>query len=50
MKPITMLQPINKQYEFTGATVLIDGLKGNHNYKTGRWIAFYNNDLEAVID
>ena len=50
MKPITMLQPINKQYEFTGATVLIDGLKGNHNYKTGRWIAFYQNDLEAVID
>ena len=50
MKPITMLQPINKQYEFTGATVLIDGLKGNHNYKTGRWIAFYNNDMEAVID
>ena len=50
MKPITMLQPINKQYAFTGATVLIDGLKGNHNYKTGRWIAFYKNDLEAVID
>ena len=50
MKPITMLQPINKQYEFTGATVLIDGLKGNHNYKTGRWIAFYKNDMEAVID
>ena len=50
MKPITLLQPINKQYEFTGATVLVDGMTGNHNYKTGRWIAFYKNDLEAVID
>ncbi len=50
MKPITMLQPINKQYEFTGATVLVDGMTGNMNYKTGRWIAFYINDLEAVID
>ena len=50
MKPITMLQSINKQYEFSGATVLVDGMTGNMNYKTGRWIAFYTNDLEAVID
>ena len=50
MKPITMLQPINKQYEFSGATVLVDGMTGNMNYKTGRWIAFYTNDLETVID
>ena len=50
MKPITMLQPINKQYEFSGATVLVDGMTGNRNYKTGHWIAFYKNDMEAVID
>lgn len=49
-KPITMLQPINKAYQFNGAGVLVDGLKGNGNYKTGRWIAFYKNDMEAVID
>lgn len=49
-KPITMLQPINPQYSFEGAGVLLDGLKGNFNYKTGRWIAFYKNDMEAVID
>lgn len=40
MKPVTMLQPVNKQYEFNGAPTLVDGLKGNGNYKTGRWIAF----------
>ncbi len=50
MKPITMLQPINEQYKFEGASVLNDGMKGNHNYKTGRWIAFNGNDMEAVID
>ncbi|MBQ5643520.1 MAG: family 20 glycosylhydrolase [Bacteroidaceae bacterium] len=49
-KPITMLQPINRQYAFDGAGTLLDGLKGNHNYKTGRWIAFFRNDMEAVID
>lgn len=50
MKPITMLQPINKQYEFEGAITLVDGLRGNGNYRTGRWIAFYQGDMEAVID
>ena len=49
-KPITMLQPINAQYAYDGAGTLIDGLKGTFNYKTGRWIAFYCNDMEAVID
>jgi len=49
-KKITALQPVNKQYEFAGISTLVDGLKGNRNYKTGRWIAFYKNDMEAVID
>jgi len=49
-KPITMLQPINAQYAYDGAGTLVDGLKGGFNYKTGRWIAFYRNDMEAVID
>ena len=50
LKPVTMLQPVNKQYGFKGAPTLVDGLQGNFNYKTGRWIAFYGNDMEAVID
>lgn len=45
-----MLQPINKAYEYNGAITLVDGMTGNRNYKTGRWIAFYGNDMEAVID
>lgn len=30
--------------------LLVDGLKGNGNYKTGRWIAFYKNDMDVTID
>lgn len=49
--PVEMLQPINKQYHFAGAVTLVDGLVGpNTNYQTGRWIAFFKNDLEAVVD
>lgn len=50
MKSIVANQPINKQYEFNGAPTLVDGLKGNGNYKTGRWIAFYKNDMDVTID
>ncbi len=50
MKPITAMQPVNKGYEFEGIGTLVDGLKGNRNYKTGRWLGFYKNDLEVIID
>lgn len=49
-KPIVANQPVNKQYEFKGASTLVDGLKGNGNYKTGQWIAFYRNDMDVTID
>ena len=50
LKPITMLKPMHKQYEFNGASTLVDGIHGNTNYKTGRWLGFQKNDMEAVID
>lgn len=50
MKPIVANQPVNKQYEFNGVSTLVDGLRGNRNYKTGRWIAFYKNDMDVTID
>ena len=49
-KPIVANQPVNKQYYYNGAPTLVDGLKGNGNYKTGRWIAFYKNDMDVTID
>lgn len=50
MKPIVANQPVNKQYEYKGVSTLVDGLKGNSNYRTGRWIAFYKNDMDVTID
>lgn len=49
-KPIRANQPVNKRYQYNGITTLTDGLKGNGNYKTGRWIAFYSNDMDVTID
>ncbi len=49
-KPVTLLQPTHRSYTYEGAPTLTDGLKGNHNYRTGRWLGFAGNDFEAVID
>lgn len=50
LKKITADQPINQQYFYEGASTLVDGLRGDTNYKTGRWIAFYKNDMAVTID
>ncbi|GET46008.1 glycoside hydrolase family 20 protein [Capnocytophaga felis] len=49
-RAIDMKTEIYSSYKFGGASTLVDGCVGNHNFKTGRWIAFSGNDLEAVID
>jgi F5/8 type C domain. len=40
----------SRGYTFNGAVTLNDGMKGNMNYKTGRWLGFVGNDVEATID
>ncbi|MFI3267166.1 MAG: glycoside hydrolase family 20 protein [Rikenellaceae bacterium] len=50
MKPITLKDLPNEQYRFNGASVLVDGLKGNANFKTGRWLGFSGDDVDATID
>ncbi|MFI3261950.1 MAG: glycoside hydrolase family 20 protein [Rikenellaceae bacterium] len=50
MKPITLKAQPNEEYRFAGAGVLVDGLKGDTNFKTGRWLGFSGNDLDATID
>lgn len=50
MKPITLKTEPNEAYRFDGANTLIDGLSGGNNYKTGRWIAFFGDKLDATID
>ena len=49
--PIRLLEPANSSYTYAGAPLLVDGLVGGStNYRTGRWIGFAGNDLDAVID
>ena len=50
MKPITLKEQPSKGYSFNGAPALADGIKGNSNYKTGRWLGFQGKDIDAVID
>ena len=49
-KPITLLSKAARSYDFNGAPLLVDGLRGNSNYKTGRWLGFQADDLVVVID
>ncbi|MFJ1491307.1 glycoside hydrolase family 20 protein [Capnocytophaga canis] len=49
-RPIKMLTNIYPSYKYKGASVLVDGNIGTNNFRTGRWIGFSGDDLEAVID
>jgi hexosaminidase len=48
--PITLLTSPAESYTFGGAPVLVDGMVGNKNYRTGRWLGFYNTPCVAQID
>ena len=50
MKPITLKTQPNKQYAYNGAQVLIDGLHGSSNYRSGRWLGWFGTNLDATID
>lgn len=49
-KPTTLRMAPSKGYDFNGGPELTDGLTGNTNYKTGRWLGFQGRDLDAAID
>lgn len=50
LKPIVLRNEPHKSYAFDGAPILNDGLRGNGNYKTGRWLGFWGEPLDATID
>lgn len=50
MKPLTLKVAPSRGYDFNGGPELNDGLTGNDNYKTGRWLGFQGRDVDAVID
>ena len=39
----------HENYTFQGVTTLLDGLNGNRNYNTGRWLGFLK-DMNLTID
>lgn len=50
MKPVALKYAPSPEYKYKGAMVLTDGIYGTENYKTGRWLGFQGNDVDAVID
>lgn len=49
-KPCRLMHPPHKSYTFGGASTLTDGLQGDTNYNTGRWLGFLGTDMDLVID
>lgn len=49
-KPVTLRVAPSRGYEFNGGPELTDGLTGDTNYKTSRWLGFQGKDLDAAID
>lgn len=48
--PITLAEQPDAGYRFGGAQSLVDGIKGNGNYRTGRWIGFSGKNCDATIE
>ena len=49
-KPIFLREEPNEQYASRGAVVLNDGEMGRIAYTSGRWLGFWGQPLDAVID
>lgn len=48
--PTTLLTTPSASYTYGGAATLVDGMVGNKNYRTGRWVGFYDTPCTVVID
>lgn len=43
------LQPVDRGYPDENGRTLTDLIKGDRNFRSGKWVAFRNNDMEAVL-
>ncbi|ARS38446.1 cytochrome C [Sphingobacteriaceae bacterium GW460-11-11-14-LB5] len=46
---ISFLLPANEKYRAGGAKVLIDNQLGDYDFNLGKWIAFRENNMEAML-
>ena len=47
---ITLSSPYAPQYAAAGRDALIDGLRGNTSFKTGRWQGYLGKDVDVTLD
>lgn len=50
MHPITLNSKPDPTYTYKGVNLLVDGMQGDDNYRSGRYIGIYGQDLDAIID
>ncbi|MDE6215661.1 family 20 glycosylhydrolase, partial [Bacteroides sp.] len=50
MRPITLQCEPDERYTYQGADLLVNGLEGNDNYRSGRYIGIYGQDFDATVD
>lgn len=50
MRPITLQCEPDERYTYQGASLLVNGLEGNDNYRSGRYIGIYGQDFDATVD
>ena len=50
MKPIVLKEQPHRNYAYDGEQMLIDGLRGGSNYRSGRWLGWYGKNLDATFD
>lgn len=50
MRPVHLNSKPDDAYTYKGASLLVDGLKGDGNYRSGRYIGIYGSDLDVIVD
>ncbi|MFN3939021.1 MAG: GH92 family glycosyl hydrolase [Chitinophagales bacterium] len=47
---VKYIKPYNAQYTAGGDNALIDGLRGNTEFRTGAWQGWWGDDMEIIVD
>ena len=50
MRPITLKCTPDEKFTYKGAPLLVDGLTGDDNYRSGRYLGIYGQDFDAIVD